>query len=83
MEEIFNQYKGMIITHKNYKGVLCGYNDEHFILAVDNHPDISFRKLSKTSIIVLEQYKDSKYRYIYEDESVIIKQHNEQRNKKG
>ena len=81
MEIVYNKYKGMEIVHKNYKGILCGYNDEHFILAVEGNPNLSFRKLPKTSVIDLEQYKDVKYRYIYENESELIKQFNEQKYK--
>jgi hypothetical protein len=77
MERVYNQFKGMEIVHKNYKGILCGYNDEHFILAVEGNPNLSFRKLPRTSVIELEQYKDVKYRYIYENESELIKQDND------
>jgi hypothetical protein len=79
MERVFNQFKGLKIVHKNYQGVLCGYNDEHFILAVEGNPALSFRKLPRTSVIALEEYKDVKYRYIYENESELIKQANEQK----
>jgi hypothetical protein len=79
MERVFNQFKGLKIVHKNYQGVLCGYNDEHFILAVEGNNPLSFRKLSRTSVIALEEYKDVKYRYIYENESELIKQANEQK----
>jgi hypothetical protein len=79
MERVYNQFKGMEIVHKNYKGILCGYNDEHFILAVTGSSDLSFRKLPKTSVISMEEYKDVKYRYIYENESELIKQFNEQK----
>lgn len=77
MEIVFNKFKGMKITHKNYSGILCGYNDEHFILAVEGSHQLSFRKLPKTSVIPLEEYKDVKYRYIYENESELIKQSND------
>ena len=80
MERVYNKYKGLKVVHKNYEGILCGYNDEHFILAVSGNPDLSFRKLPKTSIIAIEEYKDSKYRYIYENESELIKQANDKKN---
>lgn len=78
-EIIFNKFKGMTITHKNYSGVLCGYNDEHFILAVDPSVSISFRKLKKGSIIAIPEYLSSKYKYVYEDETELIKQSNAQK----
>ena len=77
MEKVFNQFKGLNVVHKNYQGVLCGYNDEHFILAVEGNPPLSFRKLPRTSVIPMEEYKDVKYRYIYENESELIKQAND------
>lgn len=73
MEKVFDYFKGMTITHTNYEGVLCGYNDEHFIIAVENNPNISFRRLPKSSVLI-EEYTSSKYRYIYENESELIKQ---------
>ena len=73
MEKIFDCFKGMLIKHDNYEGVLCGYNDEHFIIAVEKHPDISFRKLPKSSVLIKE-YTSTKYRYIYENECELIKQ---------
>jgi hypothetical protein len=80
MEKLFNLYKGLLITHPNYKGVVCGYDDSRFILAVETHNDksIFFRKLRKDdNVFVLDQYKDAKYRYVYEDEREILKQNNE------
>lgn len=77
MERIFNQYKGLEITHSDYKGILCGYNDEHFILAIKaSSSAYGFRKLPKESVII-DDYISSKYKYVYENESEIIKQHNE------
>jgi hypothetical protein len=53
--------------------VVCGYNDSHFILAVETKDDKNFfRKLENP--FILDEYKDSKYRYIFENESEIVKQ---------
>ena len=78
MEKIFNQFKGLEIVHPGYSGIVCGYNDEHFILAVkaSSHA-YGFRKLPKESVIV-DDYISNKYKYVYEDESVLIKQANAQ-----
>lgn len=74
MEKVFNQFKGMEIVHPNYSGILCGYNDEHFILAVKaSSSAFSFRKLPKESII-MDEYISNKYKYIYENESELIRQ---------
>lgn len=74
MENLFNLFKNLIIVQKNYTGVVCGYNDAHFILAVETKDDKNFfRKLENPQI--LDEYKDSKYRYIFVNESEILKQH--------
>lgn len=73
MEELFELYKGTLIIHDKYQGVVCGYNDSHFILAVETK-DTSFGfRVLKRDFLIEEPFKDSKYRYIYEDERVIEK----------
>jgi hypothetical protein len=77
MERLFNQYKEKVVTHPNYSGVVCGYDDSRFILAVETNNDkgIFFRRLTKhDNAFILDEYRDSKYRYVYEDEREIIKQ---------
>jgi hypothetical protein len=74
MEKVFNQYKNMLVVHKKYQGHVCGYNDSHIILAVETEDNKNFwRKLQNPRI--MDEYKDVKYRYIFEDESELIKQH--------
>lgn len=81
MERLFNQYKNMLIVHPGYKGYVCGYNDAHIILAVETKDDNNFwRKLQNPYI--MDEYKDTKYRYIFEDESQLIKQFNNGKHKK-
>jgi len=73
MENLFNLFKGFIITHPTYSGVVCGYNHDHFILAVETKDDKNFfRKMENPHI--MEEYKDTKYRYVFENESEILKQ---------
>lgn len=75
MKKVFDKYKGMTIKHSNYIGILCGYNEEHFILAiVSSNCQYSFRVLPKDSIIELQEY--NKHKYVYENESELIKQSN-------
>lgn len=77
MEILFNLYKGKTIVHPKYSGVVCGYDDSRFILAVETHDDkgIFFRRLRKDdNAFILDEYKDAKYRYVYEDEREILKQ---------
>lgn len=74
MENLFNLFKELLIIHPNYKGIVCGYNDVNFILAVETKDDKNFyRKLQYD--FILPEYKDTKYRYIYENESEILNQH--------
>ena len=72
MEKVFNQYKNMLVVHKGYQGRVCGYNDSHIILAVETDSKDFFRKLQSPHI--MEEYKDVKYRYVFEDERELIKQ---------
>jgi hypothetical protein len=77
MENLFNLYKELLIIHSNYKGIVCGYDDSRFILAVETNNDkgIFFRRLRKDdNAFILDEYKDTKYRYVYEDEREILKQ---------
>jgi hypothetical protein len=74
MEKLFNQYKNLLIVHPNYKGYVCGYNDTHIILAVETTSKDFSRKLQNPYI--MEEYKDTKYRYVFEDERELIKQFN-------
>lgn len=74
MEKVFNKYKGMLVVHPKYQGVVCGYNDAHIILAVESTNKDFSRKLQNPYI--MEEYKDTKYRYVFEDERELIKQFN-------
>ena len=77
MRKLFDEYKNTLIVHSNYSGVVCGYDDSRFILAVETQNDkgIFFRRLRKDdNAFILDQYKDAKYRYVYEDEREIMKQ---------
>ena len=72
MEKVFNKYKNMLIVHPKYKGYVCGYNDSHVILAIETYGKDFFRKLQNP--FIMEEYKDGKYRYSFEDERELIKQ---------
>jgi len=74
MEKVFNQYKNMLVVHPKYQGHVCGYNDSHIILAVESSNKDFSRKLQNPHI--MEEYKDIKYRYVFEDERELIKQSN-------
>lgn len=74
MEIVFNKYKNMLVVHPTYQGVVCGYNDTHIILAVESTSKDFSRKLQNPYI--MEEYKDTKYRYVFEDERELIKQSN-------
>ena len=72
METVFNKYKNMLVVHDKYKGHVCGYNDSHIILAVETDSKDFFRKLQNP--FIMEEYRDIKYRYAFEDERELIKQ---------
>ncbi len=74
MEEIFKNLKGTLVIHDNYKGIVCGYNETHFILAVETKDENKFFRRLKKDFYVEDEYKDLKYRYILEDERTIEKQ---------
>lgn len=73
MEEIYEELKGTLIVHNTYQGIVCGFNDTHFILAVETKDNKFFRVLKK-DFFVEDEFKDLKYRYILEDEREIVKQ---------
>jgi hypothetical protein len=80
METVFNKYKNKLVVHPKYQGYVCGYTDAHIILAVETKDDKNFwRKLQNP--FIMEEYKDVKYRYAFEDERELIKQSNNERNK--
>jgi hypothetical protein len=81
MEKVFNQFKGMLIVHPKYKGHVCGYNDSHIILAIETTSKDFFRKMQNPYI--MEEYKDAKYRYAFEDERELIKQFQDGEHKKA
>ena len=52
MEKLFEKFKNTLIVHPNYQGYVCGYNDDHFIIAVEtNDAKNFFRKLNNTYIL--------------------------------
>lgn len=73
MEKLFEQFKNMLVVYPKYQGYVCGYNDAHFIIAVETKDDKNFfRKMENPTI--MEEYKDTKYRYVFEDETQLLKQ---------
>lgn len=74
MEEIYNELKGTLVVHNTYQGIVCGFNDTHFILAVETKDAKKFFRVLKNDFFVEEEFKDTKYRYILEDEREIVKQ---------
>jgi hypothetical protein len=72
----------MLVVYPKYKGYVCGYNDAHFIIAVETKDDKNFfRKMENPYI--MDEYKDVKYRYTFADESQLIKQSNNDKYKKA
>lgn len=78
MKEVYEKFKGTLIVHPSYQGIVCGYTDSNFLLAVETKEIGKFFRVLKKDFFVEEEFKDSKYRYILEDERVIEKQLKEQ-----
>jgi len=76
MKTSYDKYKGTKVIHTNYSGIVCGYTEDHLILACETKHIASFRRLMKNTFIE-DEFKDPKYQYIYEDESTVIKQSND------
>jgi hypothetical protein len=72
----------MLVVYPKYQGYVCGYNEAHFIVAVETN-DVKnfFRKLENPYI--MEEYKDTKYRYSFEDERELIKQSKNESDKRS
>jgi hypothetical protein len=73
MESLFKKYKNILVVHDNYQGHVCGYTDSHLILAVETKDNKNFWRNLQNAYIA-DEYKDAKYRYIYEDERQLIAQ---------
>lgn len=74
MEKLFEKFKNMLVVYPKYQGYVCGYNDAHFIVAVETRDDKNFfRKLENP--VIMDEYKDTKYRYVFADESQLLKQY--------
>jgi hypothetical protein len=81
MEELFELFKGLKITYPKYEGIVCGYNEDNFIIAVETKSLDFFRAIKKDDgCFMLDEYKDLKYRYALEDESAIMKQFKKETN---
>ena len=81
MEELFQLFKGTVITYPSYSGVVCGYDDSNFILAIEvksmNVLDAQKKglfRVFKNKPFILEEYKSPRYKYMLEDERTIEKQ---------
>lgn len=76
MKSVFDRFKGLKVENPGYTGIVCGYTDCHIILAVETKIQGKFFRTLKKDFYVEEEFKDPKYRYIFEDESTIEKQFN-------
>jgi hypothetical protein len=73
MKILYEQFKDFIIRHPHYEGVVCGYNEEHFLLAIETE-DLNFFDKITDDTYIDPQYTHVKYRYAYEDECEILRQ---------
>jgi hypothetical protein len=76
MEIVYKRYKNKVITHNNYTATCCGYTDSNLILATTDRPNCCFRKVDK-SMYIQDDFRDVKFKYVFEDEQEFLKQHSE------
>lgn len=74
MEHLFKLYKGLKIKYPSYEGIICGYSDNHFIMATKSTDGRTFKRIY-SHVFILDEYRNSEWRYILEDEKNILKQH--------
>jgi hypothetical protein len=72
MERLFKEFKDNTVKYPIYEGKVCGYNDSHLIVAVETNDTKNFFRKIENSFI-LEEYKNPKYRYVFADESQLLK----------
>lgn len=72
MKRIFETYCGKEIKTESYKGFVCGFSETRILAATEDTVSFSFRRLDKGTH-VSEEFKDSKWRYVYCDEKTIEK----------
>ena len=78
---VYEIIKGKELVYSDYKGIVCGFTEDKFIIATTDKTDKSFRKLEKIdSSFIEDAYKELPYRYVYCQESDVYKQHPELRN---
>ncbi len=61
MESLFQAFRGFLVEQEGYKGKVCGYNETHFILAVETTDTFKF-------------FRTLKGKFFVEDERTIEKQ---------
>lgn len=76
MEIVYKKYSGKQVKYPGeVEGIIVGYCDNNLIAACDScHPTYSFRRLDKNTYID-ENYKESKWRYFYVNESTMLRQY--------
>ena len=75
MQIIYKRIKGKSLKYESYEGVICGYSDTKLVLATLDSPGCSFRKTDKEKMFIEEEFRDTKYRYCWANESEVYNQH--------
>jgi len=70
MEKLFNQFKYYRIESFDKIGTVCGYTDNHFLVAVETDSKTFFKKPKKA--FILEEFDDPKFRFANVDESTLL-----------
>lgn len=75
MEKIYNKYKGFKVKYTNCSPIIVGYNENMLIGVIQSSVPYSFKRLKNDSFIDdTVDYKHPSYRFVYVNESAILKQ---------
>ncbi len=79
MEKIYNLYKGYKVKYDDCSPIIVGYNENMLIGVIQSSVPYSFKRLKNNSYIDPNpEYKHISYRFVYVNESTILKQMREE-----
>jgi len=80
MEKIYNLYKGFKVKYDDCSPIVVGYNENMLIGVTQSDVPYSFRRLKNDSFIDSSvDYRHLSYRFVYINESTILKQIREEK----
>lgn len=80
MEKIYNLYKDYKVKYSDCTAKVVGYNENMLIGVTQSDVPYSFKRLKNDSYIdTTIDYKHPSYRFVYVNESTILKQQREEK----